>query len=292
MRYQSNANLGPATSDVRLFGQAANLNQQAVGAPDWGVVSTVQLRHTYDLGTQDKAALETIFTGYVNRQFQQSAANVSLLDLTSGPRFQVFNGIFEDVSLKPFGAFGAIWVNDTPYYTSYGGGVEANALLSDRLRNITTAVWRKHDNNDTSYLPTNSLFRGTEYTGNTILPYQLDADRHAVRQRQRPALPDRAGAVAELSAVGRRRRHELPLPRSGAQDRPALDHQPDRQRAVVALRCARPDRRPDRLPRPDGFHRQPSRWRSRSTSGRPSAFPAAASRGPPRCPTMRSTTTT
>jgi tetratricopeptide (TPR) repeat protein len=172
-RYQSNANLGPATSSVRLFGQAANLNQQAVGAADWGVVSTAQVRHTYDLGTQDKAALETVFTAYANRQFQLSAANVSLLDLISGPRFQVFNGIFEDVSLKTFGAFGAIWVNDTPYYTSYGGGVEANALLADNLRSISTAVWRKHDNNDTSYLPTNSLFRGTEYTANTILQYQL-----------------------------------------------------------------------------------------------------------------------
>lgn len=172
-RYQSNANLGPATSSVRLFGQAANLNQQAVGAPDWGVVSTAQVRHSYDLGTQDRAALETIFTAYVNRQFQFSAANVSLLDLTSGPRFQVFNGIFEDVSLRTFGAFGAIWVNDTPYYTSYGGGVEANVLLGNGLRSITTAVWRKHDNTDTSYLPTNSLFRGTEYTGTTFLQYQL-----------------------------------------------------------------------------------------------------------------------
>ncbi len=172
-RYQSNANLGPATSNVLLFGQAANLNQQAVGASDWGVVSTAQLRHTYDLGTQDKAALETVFTAYVNRQFQLSAANVSLLDLTSGPRFQVFGGIFEDVSLKVFGAFGAIWVNDTPYYTSYGGGIEANALLGDGLRSISTVVWRKHDNNDTSYLPTNSLFRGTEYTVNTTLQYQL-----------------------------------------------------------------------------------------------------------------------
>ncbi len=172
-RYQSNANLGPATSNVRLFGQAANLNQQAVGAADWGVVSTAQLRHVYDLGTQDKTTIETIFTGYVNRQFQLSAANVSLIDLTTGPRFQVFNGIFEDVSLRTFGAFGAIWVNDTPYYTSFGGGVEANALLSDRMRSISTFVWRKHNNNDTSYLPTNSLFRGTEYTGTTILQYQL-----------------------------------------------------------------------------------------------------------------------
>jgi tetratricopeptide (TPR) repeat protein len=172
-RYQSNANLGPATSSVRLFGQAANLNQQGLGSPDWGAVSTLQLRHTYDFGTQDKATMETFFTGYANRQFTQSAANVWLIDLTTGPRFQVFNGTFEDVTVKPLLAAGAIWVNDTYYYASYGGGLEVNAMLSDRLRNVSTAVWRRHENTDTAYLPTNSLFRGTEYTFNTVLPFQL-----------------------------------------------------------------------------------------------------------------------
>lgn len=173
LRYQSNANLGPATSAVLLFGQAANLNQQAVGAGDWGAVSTVQLRHVYDLGTQDRAAIETNFVAYANRQFQLSAANVSLLDLTTGPRFQAFNGIFEDVTIKPFGAFGAIWVNDSPYYMSYGAGLEGTVLLADGLRNLSTFVWRKHDHTDTSYLPANSQFSGTEFTGNTIFQYQL-----------------------------------------------------------------------------------------------------------------------
>ncbi|HYD06982.1 MAG TPA: tetratricopeptide repeat protein, partial [Reyranella sp.] len=173
LRYQSNANLGPATSAVRLFGQVANLNQQAVGQADWGAVSTLQVRHTYDFGTQDKATLETFFTGYANRQFSLSAANVWLVDLTTGPRFQVFEGIFEDVSLKPLLAGGGIWVNDTYYYASYGGGIELNAMLSDRLRNVSTAVWRRHDHTDTNYLPTNSLFKGTEYSATTVFPFQL-----------------------------------------------------------------------------------------------------------------------
>jgi len=173
LRYQSNANLGPATSSVLLFGQAANLNQQAVGAADWGAVSTVALRHVYDLGTQDKAAIETNFVAYANRQFQLSAANVSLLDLTTGPRFQAFSGIFEDVTIKPFGALGAIWVNDSPYYMSYGAGLEGTALLADRLRNVSTFVWRRHEHTDTSYLPANSQFTGTEISGTTIFQYQL-----------------------------------------------------------------------------------------------------------------------
>ena len=173
LRYQSNANLGPATSSVRLFGQVANLNQSAVGGPDWGAVSTLQLRHTYDFGTQDRATLETQFTSYANRQFQLSTANVALIDLTTGPRVQVMSGLFEDITIKPLLAAGAIWVNDTPYYASYGGGFEVNSMLSDRLRNVSTAVWRRHDHTDTSYLPTNSLFKGTEYSASTVFPFQL-----------------------------------------------------------------------------------------------------------------------
>jgi tetratricopeptide (TPR) repeat protein len=172
-RYQSNANLGPASSSVQLFGQIANLNQNSLGSPDWGVVSTLQLRHRYDLGRQDNSAIETQLTAYANRQFSVQAANVSLLDLTTGPRFQVFSGIFEDVTLKPFGAFGAIWINDTPYYSSYGAGLEESALLSDRLRNTTIFVFRKHDNQNTWYLPTNSQLRGMEYSANTSFQFQI-----------------------------------------------------------------------------------------------------------------------
>ncbi len=173
LRYQSNANLGPSSSSVRLFGQAANLNQSSVGAPDWGVVTSAQLRHTYDFGRQDKAALETQLTAYANRQFQVSSANVILLDLTSGPRFQAFSGTFQDVTLKPFATLGQIWVNDTPYYTSYGGGLETGILLLDRMRNTSTFVFRRHDHTNTWYLPTNDTYRGMEYAGGTNFQYAL-----------------------------------------------------------------------------------------------------------------------
>jgi len=173
-RYQSNANLGPANSVVRLFGQSANLNQTALGKPDWGAVVSGQLRHFYDLGTQDKAAVETQLTAYVNRQFQFSAANVSLLDLTSGPRFQIFQGSFEDVVLRPFLTGGYIWVNDRPYYGAYGTGLETAVLLSDRLRNISTVVWRQQNYVNSSYLPTNSQFTGVQYSANTTFQYKVN----------------------------------------------------------------------------------------------------------------------
>ena len=172
-RYQSNANLGPAGSNVLLFGQPANLNQQGLGTADWGIVSSAVVRHRYDFGNQDKGALETQFTAYANRQFQVSAANVSLLDLTSGPRFQVFNGIFEDVTLKPFVTGGYVWVNDTSYYGSWGGGLESTVLLANGFRNTSVAVFRRQDNQDTSYLPTNSQYRGNSMSVSTAFEYQL-----------------------------------------------------------------------------------------------------------------------
>jgi hypothetical protein len=173
-RYQSNANLGPANSVVRLFGQSANLNQAALGTADWGAVASGQVRHFYDLGTQDKAAIETQFTAYANRQFQLSAANVSLLDLTTGPRFQAFQDTFEDVVIRPFLTGGYIWVNDTPYYGSYGAGVETGVLLTDRLRNLSTAVWRQQNYVNSSYLPTNNQFTGVQFSANTTFQYQLN----------------------------------------------------------------------------------------------------------------------
>lgn len=172
-RYQSNANLGPSTSAVLLFGQPANLNQTAVGRADWGVVSSVQLRHRYDFGTQDNSALETQLTAYANRQFQFSAANVSLIDLTTGPRFQVLPGVLEDFTLKPFLTGGYVWVADTPYYGSWGGGLESNILLANRLRNFTVATFRRQNNQDTSYLPTNSQFRGNSMSLNTAFQFEV-----------------------------------------------------------------------------------------------------------------------
>lgn len=173
-RYQSNANLGPATSRVLLFGQAANLNQAATGTADWGAVASAQVRHTYDFGRQDKGTLETQFTAYGNRQFNVSAANVWLLDLTSGPRFQAFAGILEDFTLKPFVTGGYVWVNDTPYYGSWGGGTESNVLLANGFRNISVFVFRRQSNQDTSYLPFNRLFSGNSGTINTAFQYEIN----------------------------------------------------------------------------------------------------------------------
>ena len=248
VRYQSNANLGPPTSSVRLFGQTANLNQSAIGTADWGVVGSGYVRHIYDLGGQDRGALETQLTGYSNRQFQLSQANVSILDLTSGPRFQAFQGIFEDVTIKPLMSLGYIWVNDVSYYGSYGSGVEVGSLLSDKLRNTTNVVYRRLMYQDSWYLPFNSLYTGNEYSANSTFQYALtEVVAIFANGNVQRYMTDNSPAV-QLRVAGRRRRHAVPLRRSAVQEPAALEHRPVGQCAMVELRPAGPDRRPSHEP--------------------------------------------
>ena len=234
-RYQSNANLGPAGSSVLLFGQPANLNQAGQGTADWGIVSSAMVRHRYDFGNQDKGALETQFTAYANRQFQVTAANVSLLDLTSGPRFQVFSGIFEDFTLKPFVTGGYVWVNDTPYYGSWGGGLEIDRAAGQRLsqhdgRRVPAAEQSGHQLSARQQ-PVSWQF----HVGQHGLRVPAHADSDAVLDRQRPAFRRRHRAVAKLQLMGYRRRVRVSFRRSLVQDRPAVDHQPVGQRAMVDI---------------------------------------------------------
>jgi len=162
-RYQANANLGPPSQNILLFGAPSQLSQSAVGTPDWGFVSSLQLRHSYDLGQQDKASLETQFSAYVNRQFQVNSANVNVFDLNTGPRFQVFAELFKDITVKPIVVAGIIQVNDVTYYKSLGSGIELSSFLSDRWRNTSNFSWRTHRNENNWYLPTNQQYTGAEY---------------------------------------------------------------------------------------------------------------------------------
>ena len=152
----------------------------------------VQFRHTYDLRTPGQVGhSRRQFTAYANRQFQVQAANVSLLDLTTGPRFQVFNGTFEDVSLRPFVSAGYVWVNDTSYYGSYGGGVETGVLLSDGSAQRLDLLLAPAEQSRTPATCRPTASSRHAVLGQHHLPVPVQPAGLVVRRGQRPALPDR-----------------------------------------------------------------------------------------------------
>ena len=209
-RYQSNANLGPATSSVLLFGQAANLNQAAVGdgrlgRRELGAASGIR----YDFGTQDKAALET----QLHRLRQPPVPGLGRQRLAARPDERAaLPGLQRHLRGRHAEALRhrRLRSGSTTRPTTAAGAAASklNALLSDRLRNIIdrrVPPARQPGHQlpaDQQPVPRHPNTRPTRPSSIELTPIVI-----AVRHRQRPALRCRHGAVAELHAVGRRRRH-------------------------------------------------------------------------------------
>ena len=60
------------------------------------------LNRAKPLGRQDSGTLESDMLFYTAQQFQVSESNATVLDLTTGPRSEPFDGFLRGVSLKPF----------------------------------------------------------------------------------------------------------------------------------------------------------------------------------------------
>ncbi|MBV8394027.1 MAG: tetratricopeptide repeat protein, partial [Alphaproteobacteria bacterium] len=91
MQYSSNANSG--SSGLILSNGAPVVPTPGVsGQPDWGVVGGGLLHHHYDLQTGDHAAIETDLAFYGTQYFSVTSANLGIIDLKSGPRFDFLAG--------------------------------------------------------------------------------------------------------------------------------------------------------------------------------------------------------
>ena len=175
LRYSDNANDASAGA-IRFFGANVLPNPTFSQRGDVAAIGAAQLRHRYDLGTQDSGTLETDLDIYSARQFQVSEANVLLLDLTTGPRTQPFEGAFRDVTLKPFVTGRYVSVHDQPTYWSWGAGLEATAMVRSWLKSSLVVLGRRRDFVDNADAPTNSRSSGNDAAGAFQLQAQVAPD--------------------------------------------------------------------------------------------------------------------
>ena len=78
VRYQSNANGGPMTQNIRLFGGSAILNEQYTRQSDWDVSLVGQFNYVYDFQTEPSATLETGVSAYSSWQNTQSQVDTTI----------------------------------------------------------------------------------------------------------------------------------------------------------------------------------------------------------------------
>ncbi|MFL9921634.1 porin family protein [Paraburkholderia fungorum] len=172
-RYDSNANAGPSSRDIRVLGQQGVLNEQALGHSDWSAEVGGTLNYTYAFDSQAGNDLEANFTTYNRRYEDTHLLNLNSFGTDIGPRFY-FGGILDPSwSVRPFVSATYLLLNSRDYLGGYGGGVNLRKIFSSTsFFDLTLETSDQHFFNQGAF-PTNSNRSGlyTELRGS--ISYQV-----------------------------------------------------------------------------------------------------------------------
>lgn len=173
LRYQTNANAGPSSSSVMLFGFPAELDEASTSQKDGNFFGALNLRHVYDMETQERTTLDTDLIAFGSKHFEQDQVDVLFLELVSGPRFRVASEGSGNTLIRPFVSGNIIHLGEDVLFTSFGGGLEVSSQINDKL-GLTLrydARDKRFDNNTSR--PNASDEDGVEQSGHVTVAFAI-----------------------------------------------------------------------------------------------------------------------
>ncbi|MGF6851413.1 surface lipoprotein assembly modifier [Paraburkholderia sp. CI3] len=172
-RYDTNANAGPSSRDVRVLGQQGLLNEQALGHSDWSAEVGGTLNYTYAFDSQAGNDLEANFTTYNRRYKDTHLLNQNTFGTDIGPRFYLGGVLDPSWSIRPFVSATYLLLNSRDYLGGYGGGVNVQKILaSASFFDLTLETSDQHFFNQSAY-PTNSNRSGLYTELRASISYQV-----------------------------------------------------------------------------------------------------------------------
>ncbi|MCY4454662.1 MAG: tetratricopeptide repeat protein [Immundisolibacterales bacterium] len=134
-RYQSNANAGPSSPEVRLEGRTAALEDRFTGQSDADVFAAAGIEHRYDFRRVDGLKWVTDATLYATRQRTQEQVNLALVEARTGPERGFGRAAVGDDGLlvRPYAKIEHVTLDDRIWYQGAGAGVGLRFRPSDRL---------------------------------------------------------------------------------------------------------------------------------------------------------------
>ncbi len=135
VRYQSNANGGPMTQDIRLFGGSAVLDEQYTHQSDWDVSLAGQFTYVFDFETEPSATLETGLSAYSSWQDTQSQVDTTLFELQFGPRFVFTPNPGTALDLRPYALVNDMTLGGKDSFEGVGAGLDL------AFRTSMTSAW-------------------------------------------------------------------------------------------------------------------------------------------------------
>ncbi len=124
VRYQSNANGGPMTQNIRLFGGSAVLDEEYTRQSDWDVSLAGQFNYVYDFETEPTATLETGISAYSSWQDTQSQVDTTLFELQVGPRVVYTPKPGTALDLRPYAVVNDMALGGKDSFEGIGAGLD------------------------------------------------------------------------------------------------------------------------------------------------------------------------
>ncbi len=167
VRYQSNANGGPMTNNIRLFGGSAILDDKYTHQPDWDISVAGQFSYIYDFETEPSKVLETRVSVYSSKQDKQSQVDTTLAEIQFGPTVGLTPQPGHALDIRPYVLANDMTLGGKNSFSGLGGGLDLNYKTS------MTSAWnlggryvdRDYDNAEEVGLkgPRTRLFAGKTF---------------------------------------------------------------------------------------------------------------------------------
>jgi hypothetical protein len=186
-QYQSDANVAPASALIISPIGPVLLSSQFVKQGDVNLFAAGSMLYSYDLGDQNRDAIEVTGTGFVNHYFKVDRLDLDFGELTAGPRFRFPNlpvpGI-ESASLKLYGILNEVGLGENQYFDTYGAGIEGTAVLWHDLAFKAAFEYREKTFDNAADRPLSNGLNGNDklvaltltkpVTANSVLSLQFD----------------------------------------------------------------------------------------------------------------------
>ena len=130
--YASNATLGPDDPTVQIFNTPFVLGQGDVEGDDFGIRTTAQLSHFYDLGQPDSDFWRTDASIFNLHYFDTTRNDIDSVQLRTGPQISLDDQQFGP-KIRPFAEVDHVRSGNDSLYSTFGAGAEYQDTLSDVL---------------------------------------------------------------------------------------------------------------------------------------------------------------
>ena len=175
-RYQSNANAGPSSTGVTLFGFPATLSTDAIRHSDHNIFASANGRYVYDPGAQNGETVEATGTIYAARQFNQQQLDLLFFETTLGPRAPFMSDHVDNLSIHPYLVFDLVGLEDARYFYSYGLGMLFTKQWSDKFSTDLGFEYKVKDYHNSARRPVASQQDGPDKEIRINLRYLLTPD--------------------------------------------------------------------------------------------------------------------